>query len=400
MEKLKLSDLSLQNKKVLMRVDFNVPLNPDHTIADTTRIMASMTSIQYILKHGGSVILMSHLGRPDGKVSSALSLQPCVEVLQKTLKVPVAFAPDCVGDIAKQLAKNLHPGELLLLENLRFHEAEEKPTKDPSFAKQLASLGDVYVNDAFGAAHRAHSSTATIAKYFPHQAAMGFLMEREVNFLEKVIKNPKRPFYAVLGGAKISSKIGVFSSLLAKVDALFIGGGMAYTFLKILGHKIGKSICDDALLDTAKQFLDNAKKKNIPVFLPTDIVIAHTFANSAPSKTVLTTQGVPEGWIGMDIGPNTMSAWSKKLQEAATIFWNGPMGVFEFSHFSQGTFSMAKLLASLQAVTIVGGGDSVSAINTLGVKDSFTHVSTGGGASLEFIEHGHLPGIDTLSDKT
>jgi phosphoglycerate kinase len=399
MEKLKLSDLALKGKRALMRVDFNVPLSPTHQVTDDTRIVGALPSIQYVLEQGASLVLMSHLGRPEGKKNDAFSLKSCVPILSQLLNQEVIMAPDCIGASVKRLADNLKPGQVLLLENLRFYEAEEKPTKDPHFAKQLASLGDVYINDAFGAAHRAHSSTSTIAKYFPHQAAMGLLMEKELNFLQQVVQNPKRPFYAILGGAKIASKMGVFTSLLSKVDALFIGGGMAYTFLKLQGFKIGHSIYDGAMVETAEQCLATAKRKQVPLYLPTDSVITHSFENTTSSKIVLTQHGIPEGWMGMDIGPTTIETWSKILKGAATVFWNGPLGVFEFSHFCNGTLSIAQLLASLKAVTIVGGGDSVAAVNTLNLKDRFTHVSTGGGASLELLEYGHLPGIDALSDR-
>lgn len=400
MEKLRLNDLNLKGHKVLMRVDFNVPLDKDYHVTDDTRIVLALPSIQYALNKGASLILMSHLGRPEGTFSEALSLKPCAQVLEHLLKKKVIMAPDCIGESVKQLAEHLKPDQILLLENLRFHEAEEKPSKDPTFAKQLAALADIYVNDAFGSSHRAHSSISTITRYFPNKAAMGFLMEKELNFLQDTLKKPKRPFYAILGGAKISSKIGVFSSLLSKADGLFIGGGMVYTFLKAMGFKIGKSICDDSMLETAKKFLKTAKEKQASFFLPEDIVIAHAFDNNAPSQVILANQGIPEGWMGMDIGPKTLEKWGAKLQEASTIFWNGPLGVFEFSNFSTGTFNIAKLLSSLKALTIVGGGDSVSAVSSLGLKNYFTYVSTGGGASLELIEYGHLPGIDALSDRT
>lgn len=399
MEKLRLSDLNLKGLKVLMRVDFNVPLDKDLHILDDTRILLALPSIQYILSKGASLILMSHLGRPEGKYSKEFSLKPCADALSHLLKKEVIMAPDCIGESVSELSLTLKPGQILLLENLRFHEAEEKPSKDPNFAKQLASLGEIYINDAFGSAHRSHSSTATITKYFPNKSAMGFLMEKELNFLQGTLKNPKRPFYAILGGAKIDSKIGVFTSLLSKVDGLFIGGGMSYTFLKVMGFKIGNSIYDPQLESTAKEFLETAKKKQVSFFLPSDIVIASAFENTAPSKIVSTEEGVPEGWMGLDIGPKTLETWSAKLKEASTIFWNGPLGVFEFPNFSNGTFSIAKLLASSKALTIVGGGDSVSAVTSLGLKDHFTHVSTGGGASLELIEYGHLPGVDALTDR-
>jgi phosphoglycerate kinase len=399
MSKLRLSDLSLKGKRVLMRVDFNVPLDKNLHISDDTRIALALPSIQFILSKGASLILMSHLGRPEGAFIKEFSLKPCAEALSQLLKKEVLMAPDCIGSAVTQLAQHLNPGQILLLENLRFHEAEEFPDKDPSFAKQLASLADIYVNDAFGSAHRAHSSTATIAQYFPEKAAMGFLMEREVNFLQETLKQPKRPFYAILGGAKIASKMGVFTSLLSKVDGLFIGGGMAYTFLKVLGFNIGKSIFDPKMESVAKEFLATAKKKEVCCFFPKDLVIAPSCENTAPSNIVSIEEGVPNDWMGLDIGPKTLETWSSTLKKASTIFWNGPVGVFELSHFSQGTFNLAKFLASLSATTIVGGGDSVAAINTLGLKDHFTHVSTGGGASLELIEYGHLPGVDALSDK-
>lgn len=399
MEKLRLNDLNLKGQKIIMRVDFNVPLDKNGHISDNTRILLALPSIQYILNKGASLILMSHLGRPDGKFSKELSLKPCADALASLLKKEVIMAPDCIGEEVKQLALSLKPGQILLLENLRFYEAEEKPSKDSNFAKQLASLANIYIDDAFGSAHRAHSSIATITQYFPNKAAMGFLMEKELNFLQDTLKNPKRPFYAILGGAKIASKMGVFTSLLSKVDGLFIGGGMAYTFLKVMGFNIGKSIYDPNMLETAKEFLDTAKKKQVRFFLPTDVVIASTFENTASSKIILTESGIPNDWMGMDIGPQTIQSWSLKLKEAFTIFWNGPLGVFEFSNFSNGTFNIAKLLASLKALTIVGGGDSVSAVTSLGLQDHFTHVSTGGGASLELIEHGHLPGVDVLSDR-
>lgn len=399
MEKLRLSDLNLKGQKVLMRVDFNVPLDKECHISDNTRILLALPSIQYILSKGASLILMSHLGRPEGKYTKEFSLTPCANALSALLKKEVIMAPDCLSQQTKQLALSLKAGQILLLENLRFYEAEETPSKDPNFAKELASLANIYIDDAFGSAHRAHSSIATITKYFPNKAAMGFLMEKELNFLQETLKNPKRPFYAILGGAKIGSKIGVFTSLLSKVDGLFIGGGMAFTFLKAMGLEIGKSLYDPNMLDTAKEFLETAKKKQVHFFLPSDVVIASSFENTSQSKTILIKDGIPNDWMGMDIGPKTLETWKLKLKEASTIFWNGPLGVFEFSNFSNGTFNIARLLASLQALTIVGGGDSVSAVNSLGLKDQFTHVSTGGGASLELIEYGHLPGIDALSDK-
>lgn len=389
MQKLTLKDLSLQGKRVLMRVDFNVPIDKGK-ISDDSRIRAALPSIEYVLGHGASLILMSHLGRPKGP-DKELSLAPCAKRLSELLQKQVQMAPDCVGSEVEKMAKGLHAGEILMLENLRFHTGEEAPDKDPAFAKSLASLGDCYVNDAFGTAHRAHASTAVIAKFFPKTSAMGFLIEKEVNELSPLLANPKRPFYAIIGGAKVSTKIGVIKQLLNKVDALFIGGGMIYTFLKADGIEIGASICEDA-----------AEVKDIPrdkLRLPKDLVIADRFANDANIKTISLGQNIPPGWQGMDIGPETVHEWSKELGKAATVFWNGPLGVFEMPHFAKGTKGIAERLANSKAKTIVGGGDSVAAIEQMGLQKRFAHLSTGGGASLEFLEFGHLPGIDALSNK-
>lgn len=399
MAKLGLQDLDLKGKKVLVRVDFNVPLNKEGTVADDTRIKESLPSIQYILKAGGSVILMSHLGRPKGTPDKQFSLAPCAKVLSSLLGKPVLMAGDCIGPQIETMARNLKPGEVLLLENLRFHAAEEKPSLDPSFAKKLASLGDVYVNDAFGTAHRNHSSTVAIAQYFPGKSAAGLLMQKEIAALSTLL-NPKRPFYAIIGGAKISTKMGVLKSLVGKADSIFIGGGMAFTFLLAQGIKIGNSIHEDDQVSAAKEFLEECQKKNILCRLAKDLVIADKFEEGAQSKIVGADQGIPEGWQGMDIGPKTIEEWEQNLKKAKTIFWNGPLGVFEFPRFARGTEQIAKTLASLKgATTIVGGGDSVAAINRLRLAEAFTHVSTGGGASLEFIEFGSLPGIDALSEK-
>lgn len=398
MVKLNIQDLDLQGKKVLVRVDFNVPLNKDGSIADDTRIRESLPSIQHILQTGGVAILMSHLGRPKGAPDSQFSLAPCAKALSKSLGIPVIMAEDCVGEKVEKMARDLKPGQVLLLENLRFHPAEEKPSLDPTFAKKLASLGDLYVNDAFGTAHRSHSSTAIIAQHFPGKSAAGFLMQKEINFLSSLL-HPKQPFYAIIGGAKISTKIGVLKSLLSKVESIFIGGGMSFTFFLAQGFKIGNSIHEDEQIPAASEFLKECNERKIPCRLPKDLIIANAFADDAPSQCILASQGIPDGWQGMDIGPQTVEEWSKSLQNAATIFWNGPLGVFEFPHFAKGTEQIAKTLSSLSATTVVGGGDSVAAINRLGLAPSFSHVSTGGGASLEFIEYGHLPGIDALSDK-
>lgn len=397
MNKLTLKDLPVKGKKVLVRVDFNVPLNKDGTISDDTRIKASLPTIEHILNEGGSAILMSHLGRPDGKKDPKFTLELCAKRLSELLHKPVLFAHDCIGLDVEKMAKNLKPGQALLLENLRFHAAEEKPEIDPSFAKKLAKLGDFYVNDAFGTAHRAHSSTATITKYFPETAVAGFLLQKEIEFLGAAFAHPKHPFYAVIGGAKISTKMGVLKSLLSKVDSLFIGGGMSYTFFKAQGISIGDSIHEDDLLGKAKEFLKTAAEKKVAIYLPTDIVIADRFDNNANAKTINIADGIPKGWQGMDIGPGTLKKWSEFLQKSAMVFWNGPLGVFEFPNFAKGTNGMAKTLSELKATTIVGGGDSVAAVNQLNLLNRFTHVSTGGGATLEYIEYGHLPGIDALT---
>lgn len=399
MEKLQLQDLDLKGKRILMRVDFNVPLNKDKTISDDTRLKESLPSIQYILKQGGSVILMSHLGRPKGVRNMEFSLIPCAKALSQLLGQPVLMAEDCIGEKVEKMARDLKAGQILLLENLRFYPAEEKPSLDPSFAKKLALLGDIYVNDAFGTAHRSHSSTALIAQYFPQAAAAGFLMQKEIAFLGQLLDQPKRPFYALIGGAKISTKMGVLSALLAKVDGIFIGGGMAFTFFKAQGISIGNSIHEDDQLSIALNFLKTAADKKIPCYFPTDLVISQAASDQAECKVQLVQRGIPDGWQGMDIGPETCTQWKAILQKAATVLWNGPLGVFEIPAFAKGTEEIARTLASLKATTIVGGGDSVAAINQLQLASKFSHLSTGGGASLEYLEFGHLPGIDALTDK-
>lgn len=391
-----LKDLSVSGKKVLVRVDFNVPLNKEGEITDDTRIRAALPTIQYLLKEGAAVILMSHLGRPKGTFAIDYSLYPCAVRLEELLGQPVSLAKDCIGSDAKSKVKNLKSGEVLLLENLRFHKAEEKPELDPEFAKELASYGDFYINDAFGTAHRAHSSTAVIAQYFPDKCAAGLLLEKEISFLGQHFQHPHHPFYAIIGGAKVSSKLGVLTSLLEKVDALFIGGGMAYTFFKAQGIPIGDSLCEDDLLPKAEAFLKAADSKKVPIFLPKDLIIADAFSPEAQVKTVEIGQGIQPGWQGMDIGPVTRNQWGNTLKHAEMVFWNGPLGVFEMAPFAAGTNAIAKTLADLNAITIIGGGDSVAAINALGIADKFSHISTGGGASLEYIEYGHLPGIDAL----
>lgn len=398
MNKLTLQDLPISGKKVLVRVDFNVPLK-NGRITDDTRIRESLPSIEYILDKGGSVILMSHLGRPKGKKDPEFTLKPCAVRLGELLKKPVLFVEDCIGQEAEKSAKGVKAGEVLLLENLRFYEAEEEPSKDPSFAEKLSKLGDLYVNDAFGAAHREHSSTYTITSYFPGKAAAGLLLEKEISFLQPLVKNPARPFYALIGGAKISSKIGVLKSLLSKVDALFIGGGMAFTFMKAQGIEIGNSIFEEKFLEEAKNLLRDCSNKKIPLFLPKDLVIADEIKQEAKVKIIAVNQGIPSGWQGVDIGPETVKAWTEELKKAKTIFWNGPVGVFEIPPFAKGTEALAKNLSTLSSTRIIGGGDSVAAINQLNLAQKFTHLSTGGGAALEFLEFGQLPGIEVLSTK-
>ncbi|NGX47694.1 MAG: Phosphoglycerate kinase [Chlamydiae bacterium] len=391
-----LKDLPIEGRTVLVRVDFNVPFDSEGNISDDTRIRAALPTIQYILGKGASVILMSHLGRPKGKIDPKLSLAPCAKRLSELLDQKVQMAPDCIGKKVKKMVAALKNGEVLLLENLRFYIAEEKPDTDPSFAENLAKLADFYVNDAFGTAHRAHSSTVTIAGYFSGKAAAGLLLQKEIDFLGTHFSNPKHPFYAIIGGAKVSSKLGVLQSLLEKVDGLFIGGGMAYTFFKAAGLEIGDSLCEDELLPKAEEFLEIAKKKKVPIFLPKDLVIANVFSNDAEKRIILSEAGIPKGWQGLDIGPITRTEWANTLKNAQMIFWNGPLGVFEFPNFAEGTHSMANTLAASDAVTIVGGGDSAFAINQLGLAEKFSHISTGGGASLEYIQYGHLPAIDML----
>jgi len=397
MHKLSITDLPIKGKRVIMRVDFNVPLDKNCNITDATRISSAIHSMKYVLEKGGSLILMSHLGRPKGKVVPELSLKPVAEFLQSILGTNVIMAPDCVGEEVKRLADNLKPGEVMLLENLRFHSAEEHPEEDSNFAKELASFGELYVNNAFGTAHRSHSSTVTITKYFPNKSAAGFLLEKEIQFLGSNVSNPQRPFYAIVGGAKISSKIGVLRSLLKKVDALFIGGGMAYTFFKAQGLEIGESLHEDDLIQEAKNILEEAEKNGIPIYLPIDNITADRISEDAATQEVDTLKGIPIGQAGVDIGPKTIALFSNKLKEGKTILWNGPLGVFEVAKFSKGTKEIAKTIVNLDATTIVGGGDSVSAIQSVGYADRVTHISTGGGAALEYLEFERLPAIEALS---
>jgi len=376
-----------------MRVDFNVPLSKEGKITDDSRIVAALPSIEYVLAHGAALILMSHLGRPKAKPEPQFSLAPAAKRLSELLHKPVPLAPDCVGPEVKKMASTLRPGQVLMLENVRFHPGEEEPEQDPSFTDQLAALGDLYVNDAFGTAHRAHASTALIAKHFPGKAAAGFLMEKEISFLFPLLHNPKRPFYAIIGGAKVSTKAGVIHNLLKRVDSLFLGGGMTFTFLKAEGIEIGNSLFEPDEVKRAKEILQTAKS----IHLPLDLVIADAFSNDANRKVIEAKGGIPPGWQGMDIGPKTIRKWSALLQKAETVFWNGPLGVFEMPHFAKGTQEVARALSRSSSEVIIGGGDSVAAVQQMGLGDKFAHLSTGGGAALEFLEFGHLPGIDALS---
>lgn len=394
---LSIRNLSINNKKILMRVDFNVPMDKEGHITDDARIKASLPSIRYVIDHGGALILMSHLGRPSGKITPEFSLKPCAKRLEDLLGQQVIMAPDCIGKETQHMANDLKPGQILMLENLRFYPAEEHPEKDPEFAKQLAKLGDVYVDDAFGAAHRAHSSITEVPKHFPQQSAAGFLLEKEISFLGDTFLNPKRPFFAILGGAKLSSKLGVIEALLKKADAVFIGGGMAYTFFKAQGISIGDSIHEDDFIEKAKNLMTEANKHSKRLILPADIVIADNIATNAKTKIITITEGIPNGFQGVDIGPETINKFSQKLQSSATIFWNGPLGVFEIPAFAAGTNAIAKVLANLNATTIIGGGDSIAAISAAGLENKMSHLSTGGGASLEYIEFGTLPGIEALA---
>lgn len=394
MSKLGIEDLDLKGKRVLVRVDFNVPLEGTK-ITDDTRIRGAIPTIEYVINNGGKAILMSHLGRPDGAFVPKYSLKPVAERLKELLGRDVIFAPDCIGNEVKAIISKMKEGDIVLLENLRFHAEEEK--NDPEFAKQLAELGDIYVNDAFGAAHRAHASTAGITKYISKSAA-GFLMQREIKYIKETIDNPERPFIAIIAGAKVSDKIGIIEHLMKKADAIIIAGAMAYTFLKAMGRKMGKSLVENDKLDLAKEILKKSLDERIPLYLPIDHVVADDFSNDANIKIVM--RGIiPDGWEGMDIGPATLELFKGVLSDAKTIVWNGPVGVFEFDNFAKGSIGIAKILAESNATTIVGGGDCVAALQKSGYADKITHVSTGGGAALELMEGKDLPGIAALTDK-
>lgn len=395
MNKKTVKDIDVNGKKVLVRCDFNVPIDSETgKITDNRRIRAALPTIQYLLDHNAKVILCSHLGRPKGEFNLKYSLKPVAEELSKLLNKDVKLAKDVIGESAKELTSNMKEGDIVLLENVRFHKEEEK--NDPEYSKALASMAEIYVNDAFGTAHRAHSSTTGVADYLP--AVSGFLIEKELEFLGGALENPKHPFVAILGGAKVSDKIGVIENLLDKVDTLIIGGGMAYTFYKAQGHHIGTSICEEDKLDLAKSILEKAQEKGVKLLLPVDNHVSSEYSNNGEDKMVDSTE-IPDGFMGLDIGPKTIEKFEEAVKDAKTVVWNGPLGVCEFDKFATGTKAVATMLSKLDAITIIGGGDSAAAIEKLGLADKMTHISTGGGASLEFLEGKTLPGIACLQDK-
>ena len=394
MSKKTVRDIDLQGKKVLVRCDFNVPMDENKNITDNRRIVAALDTIKYLLENNCKVILCSHLGRPKGEVNPKYSLEPVAKELSRLLDKEVTLARDVVGEDAIALTSNMQEGEIVLLENVRFEAGEEK--NDEELSKKFASLAEVYVNDAFGTAHRAHSSTTGVASYLP--AVSGFLIEKELKFLGSALENPERPFVAILGGAKVSDKIGVIDSLLEKVDTLIIGGGMAYTFFKSMGYEVGNSLCELDKLDLAKSLMEKAESKGVKLMLPVDNKVGKEFKEDTESKIVASTE-IPADWEGFDIGPKTIEMYAEELKKAKTVVWNGPLGLFEFEQFAVGTNSIAKILSEVEATTIVGGGDSAAAVEKAGLAPKFTHISTGGGASLEFLEGKKLPGIEALQDK-
>ena len=395
MNKKTVRDIDVTGKKVLVRCDFNVPLDKETgEITDNRRIRAAIPTIQYLIDHNAKVILCSHLGRPKGEFNLKYSLKPVAEELSKLLGKEVKLAKDVIGEDAEKLTSEIKEGEVVLLENVRFHKEEEE--NNPEFAKKLASFAEIYVNDAFGTAHRAHATTAGVADYLP--AVSGFLIEKELEFLGNALDNPERPFVAILGGAKVSDKIGVIENLLDKVDTLIIGGGMAYTFYKAQGHSIGTSICEEDKIDLAKDILNKAKEKNVKILLPVDNHVSAEYSNEAEDKFIESTE-IPEGFMGLDIGPETIKIFKEAIENAKTVVWNGPLGVTEFSKFEEGTKAIAEALANTKAVTVIGGGDSAGAVEKFGLADKMTHISTGGGASLEFLEGKVLPGIACLNNK-
>jgi len=393
MNKKRIDDIDIKGKRVLMRVDFNVPLNKELQIEDDTRIQAALPTIKYAIENDARLILMSHLGRPKGKDPS-LSLRPCAERLSNLIGKDVKQLDDCIGPEVEKIISDMKDGDVVLLENLRFYQEEEK--NDPGFASKLASLGDVYVNDAFGTAHRAHASTEGVTKFLK-VAVAGFLLAKEIEYFDKVLTDPVRPFVAILGGAKVSDKIMVIENLLNKVDALLIGGGMAYTFLKAQGMEVGSSKLEMDKIDVAKSIMSKAKQRGVKLVLPIDHLIADKL--DAVSNTRVVTDVIPQGWMALDIGPKTVDEFKKELRYAKMIVWNGPLGVFEIKKFSRGTEDVARFIAGLKTISIIGGGDTASAISKFGLERSMTHISTGGGASLEYLEGKTLPGIAALNDK-
>ena len=394
MNKKTVKDIDVKGKKVLVRCDFNVPLDADKNITDETRINAALPTIKYLLDNGAAVILCSHLGRPKGKFNMDYSLAPVAKRLSEKLGFEVKLAKDVVGEDAQKLAAEVKPGQAVMLENVRFMPEEE--ANDPEFAKKLASLAEIYVSDAFGTVHRAHASTAGVAQYLP--AVAGFLIGKELQFLGNAVENPERPFLAILGGAKVKDKIGVINALLEKVDVLLIGGGMSYTFRVAMGGKVGRSLLDEERIDLAKELIEKAKAKGVKMLFPVDNVCGDSFSNDCMRITAHSWD-IPDDFEGMDIGPETVKLFSEEIKKARTIVWNGPMGCFEMPNFAKGTLAIAEAMAKSDAVTIIGGGDSAAAVTQMGLADKMTHISTGGGASLEFLEGKELPGVACLLDK-
>ncbi len=393
LNKKSVEDIDVSGKKVLVRCDFNVKME-NGVITSDKRIVASLPTIKYLLDHNAKVILCSHLGRPKGEFKPEFSLAPVAKRLSELLGIEVKMAKDVVGESAKELAASLKEGEVMLLENVRFHAEETK--NDPEFSKALASLAEIYVNDAFGSAHRAHSSTTGVADYLP--AVCGFLIRKELDYIGGALENPKRPLVAILGGAKVSDKIGVITNLMDKVDTLIVGGGMAYTFFAALGHSVGTSICEEDKIDLAKSMMDLAKEKGVNFLIPLDNVVGKEYDPNTEYMTV-DSDDIPDGWMGLDIGPKTQKLFSDAIKGAGTVIWNGPMGVSEWEHFAAGTVAVATAIAESGAISIVGGGDSAAAVAKLGFADKMSHISTGGGASLEFLEGKDLPGVVALNDK-
>ena len=394
MNKKTIKDIDLKGKKVLVRCDFNVPMDEQRNITDNTRIVAAIPTIKYLLENNCAIILCSHLGRPKGEFKPEFSLKPVAKELSRLLDKEVIMANDVIGEDAKSKAAKLQQGQIMLLENVRFH--REETDNDAEFSKKLAEMAEIYVSDAFGTVHRAHSSTAGVANYLP--AVAGFLIEKELKFLGNAVTNPERPFVSILGGAKVSDKIGVIDSLLEKVDTLMIGGGMAYTFFKAQGYEVGNSICELDKLDLARELMKKAEDKGVKLMLPVDTKVGKEFKPDTESKTVKCTE-IPAEWEGFDIGEKTIEMFAEELKKAKTVVWNGPLGLFEFEQFAIGTNSIAKVLSEIDATTIIGGGDSAAAVKKAGLEDKMTHISTGGGASLEFLEGKKLPGIECLLDK-